>query len=52
MCASIDCLLPAEEPDDFYDLTPEDYYHIASNKIGGNVHGPLEAILFTFQNVK
>ncbi|XP_020260231.1 plant UBX domain-containing protein 1-like [Asparagus officinalis] len=24
----------AEETDDFYDLTPEDYYHMTSNKIG------------------
>jgi hypothetical protein len=26
----------ADEPDDFYDLTPEDYYRIMGDRIGGN----------------
>lgn len=30
-------MLCAEEPDDFYDFTPEDYYQIMSEKIGGNI---------------
>lgn len=26
----------AEEPDDFYDFTPEDYFRLMGGRIGGN----------------
>lgn len=28
-------MIYADEPDNFYDFTPEDYYHIIADKLGG-----------------